>query len=546
MHKSNWPVPFDFAMQVRQENCIPACTIFRKEAWLRAGGYRQQYAPCEDAELWLRIVALGYKAIMATSAPTYMYRLHDQSATKRLPQTDWAADKPWYSSVNNALFGSVPSDWVSYPVRNYDQPWVSVIIPVGPDHEHLISRAIDSVWLQDMPYWQVIVVNDSGNNLYQSNTMLPLKEAYPFIELYTTAKPGSKPAVARNLGAKHAKADFLLFLDADDGLLMECLREMMQAYNDNNGEYYVYSDWYSYDGKNRHIHETGEFDVKSLWAQALHPITALIPKAWFDEVGGFDEALPGWEDWELFIKIAKKHCGVRVPLPLMTYDISAGKKREEDYANLDKSLAAIRAKHKESEMCVTCKDKGRPAQASVKSESKQPQVIAAGNEVLVQDNSGNKGMHGAYGIKTGRNYGGKVHGEQFTMAAADQKMQPHLYIMVANANAAAVQRPVEKPLPPAQPVAPPPQVVMPSQPVAQPVEPIERKVPQYTQAVAAEPEPVVTTPAQEYEVDLSMFNALQIRNMGIDKETAAMAVVAEKAGLNRPDVLMYLEKVASG
>jgi hypothetical protein len=389
------------------------------------------------------------------------------------------------------------------------------------------------------------VVNDSGSNLYHNATGLPLQEAYPFIELYTTNKTFG-PAIARNMGAHHAKADFLLFLDADDGLLMECLREMIQAFNENKGERYVYSDWYSYDGKNRHIHETEEFDVTSLWAQALHPITALIPKAWFYEVGGFDETLPGWEDWELFIKIAKKHCGARVSLPLMTYDTSAGKKREKDYANKEQSLAAIRAKHKETEMCVTCKDKGRPAQASVKSESKQPQVIAAGDEVLVQDNSGNKGMHGVYGIKTGRNYGGKVHGEQFTMAAADQKMQPHLYILVANANATAVQRPVEKPLPPAQPVAPPPQVVMPSQPVAQPVEPIERKVPQYTQAVAAEPEPVVTTPAQEYEVDLSMFNALQIRNMGIDKETAAMAVVAEKAGLNRPDVLMYLEKVASG
>jgi glycosyltransferase involved in cell wall biosynthesis len=534
-HASKWPVPFDVLKQTSQDNCVPSCNIFRREAWLRAGGYRQQYAPAEDAELYLRMVALGYKAVMVTGNPVYTYRLHSESASRKLEERDWAYDKPWSIDVTHVPFGAAPSEWVSYPVRNYDEPWVSIIIPVGPGHENLVSRAIDSIWLQEMPYWEAIVVNDSDQRLLHANTGVPLEHAYPFIKLYNTHKAGSGPAAARNTGARAASAPFLLFVDADDGILMECLIELFAAYN-KNPDCYVYSDWYSYDGKQSSIHESQEYNPLALWAQALHPITALIPKLWFDEVGGFDESLPGWEDWELFLKIAKKHCGIRVPKPLMTYDTSAGSKREKDYANAEKALAAIRAKHRSDEMCVTCRDQGRKSGPAVKSEPIQQTQQSHEGEVLVYDNSGNKGLHPVRGVKTGKQYGHKVHSEQFMMNTADQKAQPHLYVLVPSA-LPEVKRTFERPAPPQPAPTPPPEPAKYTEPPkqAEPAKPVE---PVSNAASGNGKE-------EEFELDLTLLNLPQIRNLGLDKETAAVALEAEKLGSNRRGVVKYLEDLVN-
>jgi hypothetical protein len=79
------------ALQRQGRNQIPSCCMFRKTFWERAGGYEGRYSPAEDAQLWLKIFALGGTPRRASTEPLMEYRMHGGSlSTQGFP--DWWKD----------------------------------------------------------------------------------------------------------------------------------------------------------------------------------------------------------------------------------------------------------------------------------------------------------------------------------------------------------------------------------------------------------------------------------------------------------------------
>ena len=59
-------------------------------------------------------------------------------------------------------------------------------------------------------------------------------------------------------------------------------------------------------------------------------------------MGGFDEEIPAWEDWDYQLRLASKGiCGTRIPEPLFTYRKDTGQRREENYAQFEISKQGI-------------------------------------------------------------------------------------------------------------------------------------------------------------------------------------------------------------
>lgn len=526
LRKGTWPVPFSATSQLNGQNCIPSVSMFRKDLWSRVGGYRQRYAPSEDAEFFLRIIASGYRALQVTTDPVYDYRIHDESQSRVLEVADWHSDKSYTYHVPFAAGGT------TWPVRNYDKPWVTVVIPVSNYHAMIVHRAIDSVANQDIHNWEVIVVNDSGSNLLMPSTGKPLRTVYPFIRELDTEGVGN-PGYARNIGAANAKSNFLIFLDADDCMEPSYIRKVVELYNllDADDKRYVYTDWYSYDG-NVKVNESLDYDISVLAGQALHPITALVPKAWHDEIGGFDESLAGWEDWDYTLKLAKLgHYGYRLECPLVVYHTSDGKRREENLKSKKKLIKHF-AKYREMSMCVTCgqpKKKVNTAQSKSRERAQQLGVKTMSSQdvqdVLAMENSGNSGGHNVFGSKTGRNYGRHKHGDTFYMAPADQKARPHLYIVVPqDSQQNIVPQVMAEPVPPQMTVVAP--VSAPS-------------VPSVPVSIPATSEEDMT------EVNISLLGLQQIKMLDLDPATAAEALEYERSEKNRKSVIVYLESVAA-
>jgi glycosyltransferase involved in cell wall biosynthesis len=359
-----WRQGFDWEHQATPSN-PPATTIhcaamFRRAMWERAGGYQQVYAPGEDAEFWTRGLSVGYRAEQVTTAPLFGYRNHPDSASKTKPYRPVDTWHPWMRDQQYPMAAPAKTQPL---VRSYSEPTISIIIPVGPNHLGHLPAALDSLLGQTFRHWEVICVLDWRLTEYSHGPQLRrLDQVYPFIRWDTTPSHGGGVAVGRNLGLAMARAPLVVFLDADDYLLPTALEVMLRAYVATSGKY-IYTDWYGRfaDGAMER-HEAPEYRQAEWLYNGQHAITALIPTVDARGVGGFDEELQGWEDWDFFVKLAVSGvCGHRVPEPLLVYNYHTGQRRDESLARKPELLAALKeryAEYKEGTMPGCCGGNG--------------------------------------------------------------------------------------------------------------------------------------------------------------------------------------------
>ena len=343
---SGWPPEFSWDKQmslrpdgIANQNQLPYCAMYRREVWQRVGGYKERCQTSEDNDFWCRVSSFGYRAHKVSSYPTLIYRNRPESMSYALAWPDCTLWYPWARKRDLTPFGSVgePPNHMSWPVKTYAEPDVSVVIPVGPGHEEVVKDALDSVLAQTTDVWECILVNDTGKPL-----TLP---GFAWARTLATPEPGSGPAAARNVGISAARAPLFALLDADDYLMPQYLERMLAVQRQHGG--YVYSDWYEINKGGEHQRkQTPEFDIMDLLYKGLPwAVTSLFAKADWETVGGFDPGAQGWEDWDFFFNLATHGiCGTRVAEPLWCYRYLSGQRREKAYATSKANAAMLKQK----------------------------------------------------------------------------------------------------------------------------------------------------------------------------------------------------------
>lgn len=489
-----WPGEFNYEKQLVGLNQIPTCCVYRREMWVRTGGYRPRYCPkgagSEDAELWLRAGSIGYTAKKVTADPwfIYSYKTGYVSGNSKYNEINWMIMHPWTLDGIHPFASIAEAKRLSHPVYQYDTPLVSVIIPVSKPHRgDIVFDAIDSVLSQSDRRWEVIVVDDSGIDTPPEAYGNPhILESLPFVRWINTG--GNKGAgYARNRGAEAAKAPFLLFLDADDALVPEAIEEFLVGWQVDQGV--VYSDYVakSYISleqskrmKDRLINydtDTGialikqfssehgdEYDCERAIIQPSDPlyiwnlVTSLVPKAWHDEIGGFDENMESWEDWDYWIRMARTgKCFTYVRRPLVIYRFYTGTRREIGIQSHKKLIQYLIDKYSgANSMSCNC-GKSKKTEVQVKQAPAQPSAQKGATDMIDENfvkciyKSPNRGEHMVYGPVTQRNYGFRPGGDVFYVHKADVAGQPDLFEVIEDKPIAIVQE-----TPPAPPPPPPP------------------------------------------------------------------------------------------
>lgn len=368
---STWPPrQFDFRYQMMHRNQIPSSSMYRRKVWQQSGGYRTRCRTAEDADFWCRTTRLGFRPKHITDAVTLIYRNRSDSMSR--VEADWAWNAWYPESYDTKLtpFG-VQGHHVNVPT--YEPPLVSVVIPVGPGHEQVVIDAVDSVAAQTFQKWECIVVND---------TDAPLVGLPPFVKVLGGGG-GKGPSIARNVGIKASTAHTFLLLDADDYLQPNALDLMYQTYKQGATPSYVYSDWFAGD----EVKHTADYDCYALLQKMPHAVTALYPRAAWTAVGGFDESIEAWEDWDFLIAInSVGYCGVRVPMPLFHYRLDSGFRREALYARQDDLKEVVRQKWYEyihgGKQLMACGSCGGASAAPPM--SARAQVSANGDMVMME------------------------------------------------------------------------------------------------------------------------------------------------------------------
>lgn len=355
-----WPskdAQFNWFNQVAHLNQIPYMALMRRRVWEASGGYRTRDKWTEDANFWTHVTSLGFRAGMVTNEPTLIYRLRESSKSRQKDAGNigWTSWYPWNIATTPeegmklrnlnitppayiVPFGaqSTRGRGESWPVWRHDQPLVSVVIPCGPGHGKYLIDAVDSVQAQTFPWWECVVVD---NTLTKELEHLTLPS---WVRMVRNNEAGI--ALSRNMGTLAAEAPLICYLDADDILTPNALEDLVTGYVESNGRY-TYGDWVAVGDKIKR-ENSKEYSQQAWGKEGLHPITCLIPKEWIEEIGGFDDQVPGWEDWDFFIRMAiAGYCGQRVACTTMGYRLHGGQRREQSLADASLTLPILNERY---------------------------------------------------------------------------------------------------------------------------------------------------------------------------------------------------------
>lgn len=338
---SGWPVPFRYDHQVLSTrntqrnipfNLLPYCSMYRRIVWQSIRGYRSRLRTTEDADFWVRAASYGFRPEMVTAQDTLIYRNRSDGMGRTVPKRDWTDWYPWATNDSLTPAGAVSPSQV--PIPTYGDPEVSIIIPVGIGHEDLVVDAIDSVDAQTYRNWECIVVDDTDG------TLDPKKLPSWVKVLRTEGKEGV--AAARNLGIKNSKGKCFVPLDADDYLQPRALETYVDFWYKFGG--IIYSDWWQQDENGEiTLFTPPDYDANLLITKGCpYAVTALYPKFAWEQVGGFNEELSAWEDWDFHLKLAKIGvCGSKISVPLFTYRKYTGYRREKNQQEFEDSKQGI-------------------------------------------------------------------------------------------------------------------------------------------------------------------------------------------------------------
>ena len=190
---------------------------------------------------------------------------------------------------------------------------VSVVIPVRNGQSY-VAEAVGSALAQGDCVAEVIVVDDHSSD---RTVEIVSSLTEPRLRLLHTDGAGAGVSFARNLGLRHAHADWVTFLDADDRIRPDALRKLLN-YPRGSDTVAIYGDYERIDaeggiiGRRRWIRGTrrkpsGKI-LESLLAGnfIVNGGIMLVRRKPFAGIGGFDETLRYCEDWHAWCRLAAR------------------------------------------------------------------------------------------------------------------------------------------------------------------------------------------------------------------------------------------------
>ena len=184
---------------------------------------------------------------------------------------------------------------------------VSVIVPVYNTEKYL-RKCLDSLVNQDFSDYEIVIVNDGSTDSSES-IINEYVSKYDFIKSFTKANGGLSSA--RNYGIDKASGNYLAFVDSDDYVESNYLKELYESITKDKSDIAVCEFSYVYsDGKVIRSYSNLNYTDDSLKKYLLTPPMApirLFKKELFEKIK-FKEGIY-YEDLELcpkLIKFAKK------------------------------------------------------------------------------------------------------------------------------------------------------------------------------------------------------------------------------------------------
>jgi len=186
-------------------------------------------------------------------------------------------------------------------------PQVSVIIPAYNQGSYL-AEAVESVLAQTYSNWEIIIVDDGS-----TDDTAVVAQSFSDARIRYVYQENRGLSGARNTGIRHANGQCLTYLDADDRFLAQKLELLVKKLQEDATLGFVAGQAVPID---EHGNQIGKVFKKRppenpahwLLGNPLHVGSMMVRRSWQERVGYFDENLRSYEDWDMWLRLARAGC----------------------------------------------------------------------------------------------------------------------------------------------------------------------------------------------------------------------------------------------
>ena len=189
-------------------------------------------------------------------------------------------------------------------------PLVSIVL-ITYNRRFLLPYAIQSVISQTYSNYEIIVVNDCGEDVWD------IIESFKSDKIkYLSHIKNSGLPFARNTALKASHGDIICYLDDDDLFLDNHLEILVEEFQKKDTDLVLTDSYFVEeelrDGKRRELerlvpYKGINFSIERLLVANFIPVNSWVHRSFLiEKTGYFDELLSSHEDWDMLIRIALK------------------------------------------------------------------------------------------------------------------------------------------------------------------------------------------------------------------------------------------------
>lgn len=186
----------------------------------------------------------------------------------------------------------------SYIDPQREKSFVSIVIPCY-NHGEYLDDALESLDSINKGKYEVIIVNDGSNDPETLEKLRELETKGYFVLHQENKGVGA----ARNEGIRLAKGNYILPLDSDNKIRPIYIDRGIEILDMHPEVGVVYGDVQRF-GDSDKIVNIPEFDPRSILVQNTIDACALFRKEVWEQVGGYEENMVGYQDWAFWMAIA--------------------------------------------------------------------------------------------------------------------------------------------------------------------------------------------------------------------------------------------------
>ena len=197
-----------------------------------------------------------------------------------------------------------PADFVSRLASLESRPLFSIVVPVYNTTPELLAAVLASVQGQWYPHWQLILADDASPSEATREALARIN--HPQIKLLRLEK-NEGIAGATNVALGASDGDFIVFMDHDDEITVDCLYELALCIERDQPDF-IYSDEDKLTalGEYSAPHFKPEWSPDTMMSTMFTGHVSCLRRSLLEKIGGLRSLYDGCQDWDFVLRLSEQ------------------------------------------------------------------------------------------------------------------------------------------------------------------------------------------------------------------------------------------------